>query len=357
MSESTTSTSAQGNATINKTTIPIWVVYEVEQRIWYGVMVTSCAVGSIASVGLIAAIFTSKTARTGSSSLMVNLLVKVALQCGVAIPLVIQSYPGIPFNLSASPSFCANSLFLYTALMPSIDYADLMIGINRFIAICFPHHYSRWSRPPVIYTMIGLSWSTAVVFAVAPMFPNIARFRNLPPWNACGVVYSPFWSVFFAAGGIAAPVVVLFVLYLAVFVVMLSRSRITWQKQQKVAPVMECKVKRTTERRFRSTKIFFTVFVCYSCCMLPAPLAAPLFPKEYARLPFLRQILRALMTAGTASIPVLYFLLNSKYRNQVLSCGYRPRLSSHPSKMEKSNVSRSRMKSMGAGATTDAASE
>ncbi|XP_055332214.1 uncharacterized protein LOC129584127 [Paramacrobiotus metropolitanus] len=299
---------------------PIWLVYELEQRIWYGIMVASCIVGTISSLFLIAAIFRSQASLSGSSCLMVNLLVKVVLQCGIAIPLVIQSYPDVPFNLSNVPVYCANSLFLYSALMPSIDYADLMIGINRFVAICFPHHYAQWTRRPVIYSMIAFSWATALVFAVAPLFPTIAAFKNLPPWHACGVVYSPFWSLFFSVAGIAFPVILLFILYVAVFVVMLVRTN-TWRKQVTTAGMdVNSKVK-TIERRFRSTNIFFTVFVCYACCMLPAPLAAPLFPKEYARLPFLRQILRALMTAGTASIPVLYFAMNDRYRKGLLQCG------------------------------------
>ncbi|XP_055329916.1 olfactory receptor 11A1-like [Paramacrobiotus metropolitanus] len=329
--------------TFNRTNITIspgmliFLQYRTEQLIWYGVMATSCIVGTTGSIFLTGAILSTRHSRRGIGILMVNLLIMVTLQCGVAFPFLIQSYPGVPLSIADDPNFCRRAHFLYNALLPSIDYADLMIGINRCVAVCFPHHYPAWVRPRALYGMVTFSWVTWLFFAVVPQLPGQAVMRSLEPWYSCGVVYGAAWSVTFSTGGIALPVALLFALYLTVFLVVLMRKTVL---RRRIAPAEDSQLQRTMQRRFRSTLVFFAVFVCYACCMTPAPLVAPLFPTLYFRYPFMRQVLRGLMTVGTASIPVLYMMLNTQYRRQLLCCWKCREKSSPPEVM--STVGRSR---------------
>ncbi|XP_055329958.1 trace amine-associated receptor 7g-like [Paramacrobiotus metropolitanus] len=171
-----------------------WIVYHTELLIWYYTMVTLSVLGTVFCLLVLTGILSSRKLRFGSGALIANLLVSLLLQCALFVPLVTISTAGIPLGVNtlthASRSFCRHSFVGYFILNKVVSMADMMIGINRFVAICFPHHYPRWTTRPALAVMIGIPWLLSLIFGFAIYFQVGGVFQASPPWGACAVTFA-----------------------------------------------------------------------------------------------------------------------------------------------------------------------
>ncbi|XP_055347997.1 olfactory receptor 11A1-like [Paramacrobiotus metropolitanus] len=298
---------------VSNSTPPVYHRFRLEVTVWYSIMTFLSTTGCTLSILLLLLIALSKKLRTRSSALFLNLLLQVALQCGVGMPLLVQSYQGVPFSLAGDKELCRRTFIFYFIIVHCVDWTDLMIAVNRFIAVCLPHKYPQWTRGFRLYSMVVAPWLIGLGIALLPQFGIGGEFRRFTSWESCGVFYyNATWSLVFVMLGIGLPVSSTFLLYLTIFAVVLYRHF-----RVPVAPVGMGEATRRTQKRYRSVRMFFGVFVCYAGCLLPPPIANGFFQKEYSSQPMLQLIFRAVMLLGNALIPVIYLIVSKDYRAQL----------------------------------------
>lgn len=170
--------------------MPAWVIYNYELTIWYKMMIFFSIIGTICNFFLVITILSSKKFRSGSGVLIANLHILVFMQCAFGMPMVFIPTYQVASTGPVSNLFCRGSFSLYFILLEAVDWADMMIGINRLVAICFPFNYAKWTTKPVLVGMIITSWAPSTVIGLCAVFNVGAAFRMILPWGSCGVITS-----------------------------------------------------------------------------------------------------------------------------------------------------------------------
>ncbi|OQV11452.1 hypothetical protein BV898_14248 [Hypsibius exemplaris] len=142
-----------------------------EVTAWIATTLTICVVGVLNNFLLIRVIWTAKLQRSGVSFLLFHFVVVNLLMCLVTVPaaifLVIFKRDGwsIPCNV------CHYITTLNVINMTVVNWADVGLALNRFVALYFPFRYKAWATPRVNFAIIACSWviSTAIAmpFGVA----------------------------------------------------------------------------------------------------------------------------------------------------------------------------------------------
>lgn len=177
---------------------------------WYGLMIFLSLTGSLLNLFLGITILFSRNLRSGCGALIANLHFIIFLQCSFGIPSVFIPTYEASVTGPVSNLFCRMSFFPFFVLLPVADWSDMMIGINRFVAICFPFSYSKWTTKPVLISMMTISWIPGIALGFCCVFNFGASFRMILPWGSCGVVPSTrIMSHIISILGVSFPVVVL----------------------------------------------------------------------------------------------------------------------------------------------------
>ncbi|GAU94952.1 hypothetical protein RvY_06648 [Ramazzottius varieornatus] len=72
---------------------------------------------------------------------------------------------------------------LYAAIQwvaTTFSFTDFFLSLNRFVAICLPHHYNFWKNPKVSVLMVFLSWLLPAIVAGTTIAGIGARLQPLP---------------------------------------------------------------------------------------------------------------------------------------------------------------------------------
>lgn len=286
---------------------PAWMVHPTALTVWFWMMLTLNITGGITNIGLLWVIISNKKLRTGSGFLIAHLLFIEAQLCIVHMFILsITTYYIVPYT-ALSDTFCRYTLIGYYSSIYALNWTALMIGINRFVAVFFPHKYSLWSKQSVVVTMAVLSWAIALTLNFLEFTGTILKHEATPPWGTCGIIVFRMSSylamVSFAQAG---PVSLLGALYLIILGGIGIR---TIQHHRKVREGSSGKGAATVNsslmrRRYRSAVMLFVAYLWYTSCLMPAPVAATLYPLQYTSYPLLSLFLRALLLFGYATNPV-----------------------------------------------------
>lgn len=198
-------TNISSNDTLAKT--PVWLIYLSELTIWYKVMIFLTIVGTVSNFLLIVTIFSSRKLRSGCGALIANLHLLLLFQCTINMPIVFIAMYQVSLDNPPSKTFCRWTFFVYYVIVQVIDWADMMVGINRFVAICFPFSYPKWTSRRVLISMVVISWIPGLVICLCFLFGVGGMFRPLPPWGGCGIaLFSPLIAHWNFTIGMAFPV-------------------------------------------------------------------------------------------------------------------------------------------------------
>ncbi|XP_055356179.1 uncharacterized protein LOC129601408 [Paramacrobiotus metropolitanus] len=305
------------NATVNNS-LPAWRTYSNELTAWFTIMLIFCILGGFFNTCLFLIIITSQKLRSGSGYLIAHLLLTNAVLCSVhMLILSVSTYFYAPVN-PLSDTFCQHTLLWYYASLDSVNYTSLLIGINRLIAIIFPHHYPHLTTKPVTFSMVLFPWMIGFTLALLVYFRQGAVFQSTPPWGTCGVAPAPETVTYTVITHLAAtvPITALGGVYLLIFLHV--GVEIVRRQRQVVAAeaVKEVRKRVVFRRRWRSVRMLFVSYVWYTCCLMPAPIAAGVFAGAYTSQPVLALFLRALLLFGYATIPVVCLSINADYKNR-----------------------------------------
>ncbi|XP_055350405.1 rhodopsin-like [Paramacrobiotus metropolitanus] len=290
-----------------------WTLYPSVFTIWFIIMLTFSLFGTILNLSLMLPIIASRKLRCGTGILIAHLLLINATLCLIHMSILsISTYAVAPYT-DLSLSFCRHTLFWYYLSLDAVNWTFLLIGINQFVAIFLPHSYTKWSGNVIVTgVMVTLPWLIGLSCKL-PIFNEMGcRWQPTTPWGTCGVRVYPGSVVYplIVTVCVFSPLGALGVVYAVIFGGVALRS--VWMRRQKNG--MSRGAQRMFTRRYRNVKMLFVSYLWYSCCLLPAPIASSLFPKEYTSEMLLPLFMRALLLFGYATIPVVYLVMNAEYR-------------------------------------------
>lgn len=147
----------------------------------------------------IAAVQFSRRLRSVVSNLFVLSLAVSDLLVGLTLPYHLAFY--LDAKLGDSHWICIFKFFT-NIFACSVSIWNLMaIAVDRYLAIVYPLHYSRWITKRVAVTVIIFGWTMGMVIGAIPLFwNNWATSKEcefdevLPPWYMAGII-TPVFSV------------------------------------------------------------------------------------------------------------------------------------------------------------------
>lgn len=299
------------NHTNSTKVLPLWVSYATEITVWFNTMTFLSVLGTFCNSLLVAVVLSSPKLRAGSGALIAYVHIVLIFQCSVNMPLLfVPVYQASLTNKTATDTFCRDAFPLQWAMSQVVSWVDLMIAINRMVAICFPHNYPKWTDKKTLIMMMIIPWCPGITTIGCLRLGIGGVFRSIPPWGACGATMYPLMGQLNAMLSTAIPIGGSGLIYITIFLVMAGRSlslfRLSGNQSVPLAvvPAIARKERKTIIRRNKSVKILFAVYIWYAACMLPAPLGASLFSQVYSYLPILQLVFRALSLLGYATMPV-----------------------------------------------------
>ncbi|XP_055337371.1 rhodopsin-like [Paramacrobiotus metropolitanus] len=304
--------------------VPAWIIYSTTLQVWVAIIGILAIIGTSLNVPLFVTIATGSKLNTGSGALIAHLLFIESMLCSVWNPIIcISMYTAHIKPLSHT--FCQYALFGYYIFLHCANWSTLLLAINRFVAIMFPHQYSKVSSKPALLFSMSFGWMVAIGFNLPGFLGVSGDYVPIPPWGGCGTKVTAQFAWFNAllTGVLTSiPVSGVGLAYIVMFVkigVVWCRNRNAVVTKQKDDSSAGARHDRSVlqKRRFDSAKMLFISYLWYSLCYLPAPIASSVYPQAYASMPALQLALRGVLLMGYAFNPVIYIAMNSEYRKRL----------------------------------------
>lgn len=150
----------------------------------------------------IAAVQLSRRLRSVVSNLFILSLAISDLLVGFTIPYHLAFY--LDVTLGESHFVCIMKFFFNIVACCVSIWNLIAIAIDRYIAIVYPLHYSRWITRRTAITVIMIGWISGTLMGAIPLFwNNYAESTEcefdevLPPWYMAGVVTPVFSFIWF----------------------------------------------------------------------------------------------------------------------------------------------------------------
>lgn len=150
----------------------------------------------------IAAVQLSRRLRSVVSNLFILSLAISDLLVGLTIPYHLAFY--LDVTLGQSRSVCIMKFFINIVACCVSIWNLIAIAIDRYVAIVYPLHYSRWITKRMAITVIMFGWISGTIMGAIPLFwNNYNETREcefdevLPPWYMAGIVTPVFSLIWF----------------------------------------------------------------------------------------------------------------------------------------------------------------
>lgn len=150
----------------------------------------------------IAAVQLSRRLRSVVSNLFILSLAISDLLVGLTIPYHLAIY--LDVTLGESHLVCIMKFFFNIVACCVSIWNLIAIAIDRYIAIVYPLHYSRWITKRTATIVITFGWVSGTVMGVIPLFWNNLDTSSecefdevLPPWYMAGIVTPVFSLIWF----------------------------------------------------------------------------------------------------------------------------------------------------------------
>ncbi|XP_069461195.1 putative olfactory receptor 2B3 [Ambystoma mexicanum] len=98
---------------------------------------------------------------------LVNLAVLDIMYASVSLPNMLPHL--LMHTWTISFSGCAAQIFTYLFLAITENFILSIIAFDRYVAICFPLHYSNLMNVPICMKMVSASWLAGLLLSVAPV--------------------------------------------------------------------------------------------------------------------------------------------------------------------------------------------
>ncbi|OQV24159.1 hypothetical protein BV898_02109 [Hypsibius exemplaris] len=276
---------------------------------WFGAIVSVHLLGSILLALLIAASFHSKELLRGSCILIFHIMLIELLICAITNPLLnVTAY--LHLNRQFAHVNCRALILLNATSQHALNWASLLLAVNRFVAIVHPHQYERWVSKVAVTSMIIIPWLVGLADTL-PVYFGIGGDILLGSAGCAfktniDEIYGTIWFVI----GAYIPIGLMGVIYLTLGLRILASNR-SRQRINRLIPVdavsTMARVTAAQKRQLSFAKMLIGSSVWYLICFLPGPIIVSRFPHLYGigNPPIMRLWISGLLAlCGYAGCPV-----------------------------------------------------
>ncbi|XP_031628999.1 beta-2 adrenergic receptor [Contarinia nasturtii] len=251
----------------------------------------------------IAAVQLSRRLRSVVSNLFILSLAISDLLVGLTIPYHLAFY--LDVTLGESHFVCIMKFFFNIVACCVSIWNLIAIAIDRYIAIVYPLHYSRWITKRVAITVIMFGWISGTLLGGIPLFWNNFHTSTecefdevLPPWYMAGIV-TPVFSL--------------------IWLCMLTLYWRIWREAYKHAKQLRASISGLHEgghSDWKSVQVVILILGCFTICWLPyfVVVCSQIFHFAANSSPIYYKAAFSLAMANSGMNPVIYAWKNRTFR-------------------------------------------
>ncbi|XP_055356489.1 G-protein coupled receptor 151 protein-like [Paramacrobiotus metropolitanus] len=295
------------NVTVNNTANSSYFGHTSKSllTLWAACDLSSCIIGSFASLLVVILILSRRQLRHGCGLIIVHSLIANLLLCAISFVISCALLYRKSIGLGAiHPHHCKPIMWLQMALRCAVNWLEVLITLNRLIAIYFPHHYRVSSGKRVTAWTVAGVWLVSALYALPAWFDVGAKYA-LTPLGHCAIAVNPdnlgaLNNVFGAYLPIALTAVCFGVIY----------GKLVVRKRNPDARDKSGSVKR----RARVIPMLFAAFLWNAACFLTMPVTLSSSPNVFVTEPALVLLFMTLTVLGYSMQPVIFCVFNKDYR-------------------------------------------
>uniref|UniRef100_A0A182IPG4 G-protein coupled receptors family 1 profile domain-containing protein n=1 Tax=Anopheles atroparvus TaxID=41427 RepID=A0A182IPG4_ANOAO len=230
---------------------------------------------------------------------------------GLTLPYHLAFYMGV--DLGRHKHLCLLRFFVLIIACSVSIWNLIAIAVDRYIAICYPLHYTRLMTKRTALTILGFGWCLAIAIATIPLIWNKwdtaqeCEFDELlHPWYVAGVI-TPIFSVVWLC---------LFVVYWRI-----------WREASKHAKQLRAHggALERSSSDWKSVQVVLLIMGCFTFCWIPyfVVVLTQIFAFVEDSSPTLYKAAFSLAMANSMMNPIIYAWKNTHFRHafkQLLTC-------------------------------------
>uniref|UniRef100_A0A182YCU7 G-protein coupled receptors family 1 profile domain-containing protein n=1 Tax=Anopheles stephensi TaxID=30069 RepID=A0A182YCU7_ANOST len=230
---------------------------------------------------------------------------------GLTLPYHLAFYMGV--DLGRQKHLCLLRFFVLIIACSVSIWNLIAIAVDRYIAICYPLHYTRLMTKRTALTILGFGWCLAISIATIPLIWNKwdtaqeCEFDELlHPWYVAGVI-TPIFSVVWLC---------LFVVYWRI-----------WREASKHAKQLRAHggASERSSSDWKSVQVVLLIMGCFTFCWIPyfVVVLTQIFAFVEDSSPTLYKAAFSLAMANSMMNPIIYAWKNTHFRHafkQLLTC-------------------------------------
>ncbi|XP_310742.4 histamine H2 receptor [Anopheles gambiae] len=230
---------------------------------------------------------------------------------GLTLPYHLAFYMGV--DLGRQKHLCLLRFFVLIIACSVSIWNLIAIAVDRYIAICYPLHYTRLMTKRTALTILGFGWCLAISIATIPLIWNKWETAQecefdelLHPWYVAGVI-TPIFSVVWLC---------LFVVYWRI-----------WREASKHAKQLRAHggASERSSSDWKSVQVVLLIMGCFTFCWIPyfVVVLTQIFAFVEDSSPTLYKAAFSLAMANSMMNPIIYAWKNTHFRyafKQLLTC-------------------------------------
>ncbi|OQV16959.1 hypothetical protein BV898_08964 [Hypsibius exemplaris] len=288
---------------------------------WASVSFVMALFGSINNLLLLAVTFRLRSLNQGSGYLLGSFFFGNFLLSAFTLPTaavgVILGFHGGRRQIS---DFHCNILQpLSTTIFVALAWTDAALGVNRYIAICWPNLYPRFSTKATAYVTIILCWAVSFACMLPMTFGRYGSYRVIPRTNLCTVVYDGVSGQVLGQLGVYGPWCIIGA---SVLLVLRRAIALSWIRARRIRAMgmaangrdFNSAQQRQIRRAVALGRVLFIAFLWNVLCQVPVSVVVQFFPYILAQYPMVVLMLKSSLAGVYVFIPLIFYATSDDYR-------------------------------------------
>ncbi|OQV17402.1 hypothetical protein BV898_08505 [Hypsibius exemplaris] len=293
---------------------------------WFVFSILCSIIGTALLLLLLLASFRVKRLRSGSSILVVHLMLIELIICGVTFPIfLITTHTGLTgVHVQVN---CQVFMYFFLTTIHTEYWASLVLAVNRFFALVLPHHHRKLLSKTGLIIMILIPWIVGLGVTLPLYFGIGGRFiLRTSPFESCAFMsQTSGYGIGLAFLGAYLPIGLIGLIYAVLGVRWLvgsfSKRFVAVQVVAAVGPAAapsQGNVAAKT-RRVLLLRMLVVTYLWHCLCFLPPPILISSFPGLVVSHPKLVSLwlFKTMLLCGYVVSPFIFLVLNVDYQKGV----------------------------------------
>ncbi|OWA53941.1 hypothetical protein BV898_18365 [Hypsibius exemplaris] len=287
-----------------------------ELSAWIGTTLGISMLGIINNLLILRVAWPSKFKKSGVSLLIFHFVAVNLFMCLVIVPVGVVIVLAKRDGRWLADNSCHFVHTLWTAVGTVVNWSDVGLAANRFIALYFPHGYKAWTSTRVNVGVILTSWAISVGLMMPFTTGAGGQGITLSELGLCFIKPSGRLGVFLSTNMGYVPYALsgagsLLILWKCFGFGRLRSTAVVAQEGE-----LPGTRRRITQRRLNMAKMLLIIFLWSGICSIPSWLITTVFPWLYASNPVSVMWIRTCAVCQYAFTPCILLLSNPEYQKR-----------------------------------------